>query len=182
MKLFNTKKGILVVICLVMTLLCLSGCDSTTNNTEKSEAEKNEDIYLLAKDYYENKEYSYAYQDFNFIRGYKDVDEILANDIYFKLFENEYEDTKSYNIYNGYSISFRFSGSTLYITYVTLRNGVNTNNGEYGACKIENGKIFLEQEYHSGNYSATNWSITNITDNSITVKLNDTSYTLNKKN
>ena len=153
--------------------------ESTSNENiqektpEKTQEEKNEEMYLQAKEYYNNKEYSYAYQWFNYVRDYKDTNEILNSDKYFKMGGNKYQKTTS-----SYSISFDFtSGSTLYITYVThIANG-----SEYGACKIVDNRIYLEEGYQTGIYKETDWYITNVRDDSIVVKLKNTSYTLNKK-
>lgn len=176
------------IILLTGLLLVICGCSNDDNNknvnSHDSKINANENVnydemkYLKAKEYYANKEYAHACHDFSSIRGYKDVDEILASDVYFKLCENEYEkiDTEL-----GYLLNFSFETdiNQLSIIYTTLNR---VNYSESGAYKINNGYIYLEKDYASGNYEKTKWSIKKIKDDSIVVVLeNKYSFTLYKK-
>lgn len=146
--------------------------NQTTNTNEKTQEEKNEEMYSKAKQYLNNKEYSYAYQLFNFVREYKDTNNILNSDKYLKLGGNKYS-----KLTNDYKLSFDFSTSTLYITY-SIQTGGDSKNG---ACKIVDTRVYLEQNYQKGDYTPTDWYITNVNDNSIVVKKGNATFTLDKE-
>ncbi len=175
------KKVKLLTICLTL-LIFICGCNNVNDNSESNteppkqeltQEEKNELFYTKAKSFYENKEYAYASEYFNYIKGYKDVNNILSKDKYFKLSSNRYTGTTT-----SYSITFEFTSyNTLLISYATHYGGDGLN----GAYKIVNNRIYLEEGYETHIYKETDWYITNVKDNSIVVKFKNTNYTLYKE-
>ena len=154
--------------------------DQTVNTQEQIQAAK-EKNYVKAQGFYNNREYHYAYEYFNNSKGYNDTDDILNSEKYFKLIGNKYQGFDDRTLV---MITFDFTSSSgLRISYFNQFGNVSY----YGALKMVDNRVYLEDETKTNRYSethqyyATDYYITNINDSSITINYNGKTYTLDKQ-